>query len=42
MGGFLDVNLAGYRGALKANTGNIMVSYSAINDICMHVNTVLL
>lgn len=39
---FLEVNLAGYRGALKANTGNIMVSYSAINDIAMSINTDLL
>lgn len=39
---FLDVNMAGYLGALEANTGNIMVSYSAINDIAMSINTALL
>jgi hypothetical protein len=39
---FLEVNLAGYYGALAANCGNIMVSYSAINDIPMSINAVLL
>lgn len=39
---FLDVNLAGYLGALEANTGTIMVSYSAVNDIAMSINSVLL
>ena len=39
---FLDVNLAGYRGALKANTGTIMVSYSATNNIPMSVYGTLL
>lgn len=39
---FLEVNMAGYLGALEANTGNIMVSYSAINDIAMSINTALL
>lgn len=39
---FLEVNLAGYYGALAANCGNIMVSYSAINEIPMSINTVLL
>jgi beta-glucosidase len=39
---FLEINMAGYLGALEANTGNIMVSYSAINDIAMSINTDLL
>jgi len=30
---FYDVNLAGYRGAIEANTGTIMCSFSAINNI---------
>ena len=42
MKGFLDVNLAGYRGAVKGKCGNIMVSYSAVNDIPMSINTALL
>lgn len=39
---FLETNLAGYRGALEADTGNIMVSYSAINDIAMTISNTLL
>lgn len=39
---FLEKNLAGYRGAIEGNTGNIMVSYSAINDIAMSINPMLL
>jgi beta-glucosidase len=39
---FLDINMAGFLGALEANTGNIMVYYSAINDIPMSINTALL
>ena len=39
---FLDTNLAGYLGALEAKIGNIMVSYSAINDMAMSINQPLL
>lgn len=39
---FLEINLAGYQGALESNTGNIMVSYSAVNDIAMSLNSNLL
>jgi beta-glucosidase len=42
MKSFLKVNLAGYLGALEANTGNIMVSYSSINDITMSTNSAVL
>lgn len=42
MATFLNVNLAGYRGAIEASTGNIMVSYSAINDIAMSISNTLL
>lgn len=39
---YLEVNLAGYKGALKANTGTIMVSYSATNNIPMSTYGVLI
>ena len=39
---YLEVNLAGYKGALKANTGTIMVSYSAANNIPMSIYGVLI
>ena len=42
MKAFLDTNLAGYKGALEAKIGNIMVSFSAINDIAMSINQPLL
>ena len=30
---FYQKNIQGYKGAIAAQTGNIMVSYSAINNI---------
>lgn len=42
MATFLEHNLKGYNGALEVNTGNIMVSYSAINDHEMSINSALL
>ncbi len=39
---FLEYNLKGYKGALDVDTGNIMVSYSAINDHEMSINSALL
>ena len=42
MATFLEQNLKGYKGALEVNTGNIMVSYSAINDHEMSINSELL
>jgi hypothetical protein len=42
MATFLEHNLKGYEGALEVGTGNIMVSYSAINDHEMSINSALL
>ena len=42
MKAFLEQNLVGYKGALEVDTGNIMVSYSAINDHEMSLNSILL
>lgn len=39
---YFKVNLKGYLGALEVNTGNIMVSYSAINGHSMSINSELL
>ena len=39
---FLQVNDAGYIGAIKANVGSVMVSYSAINGTPMSINASLL
>ena len=39
---FIDRNIKGYIGAIDQCAGNIMCSYSAINDIPMGGNTFLL
>lgn len=39
---FLEVNYQGYAGGKDACMGNVMVSYSAINDICMSINAPML
>lgn len=38
LGRFIEVNGAGYRGAIRSSSGSIMVSYSAINNLPMTFN----
>lgn len=35
---FYESNIQGYRGAIKADTGTVMSSYSAVNDNPMVIN----
>lgn len=42
MSNYINVNIQGYLGALESNTGNIMVSYSSVNEIRMSLNSELL
>lgn len=35
---FIDRNIQGYIGAIEADTGNVMASYSAINGVPMSIN----
>lgn len=42
MSNYINVNIQGYLGALESYTGNIMVSYSSVNEIRMSLNSELL
>jgi len=36
---FFDINAAGFKGAIAAGVGSIMVAYNAVNDIWMSINS---
>ncbi len=42
MARFLSVNSVGYKGAFEAQSANVMISYSAVNQIPMSINDKLL
>lgn len=36
---FIENNIYGYRGAISVDTGTVMNSYSAVNDVHMSINS---